>query len=231
MTNKEYISLAMRTETTLNPLVSPFDPTYTRLLHSALGCGDESGEITKLLKDKLFYDQPFLTIALQEEYGDLLWYIALGIDAIDSSFEEIMEMNIAKLRARYPDKFTEEKAIDRDLDTERKALEDKFGRVWKNPSWDLCPVCGQPDNCGDCNHKKLSETDVVELGGVCPDSSADRKAVEEVHVPDIDLVMNTHMSRGEQIVCELEVYHAIMSGQAKGEIVQSYGKFVMRIRE
>lgn len=119
MTSKEYSELALRTETTLDPLKIPY---ASQLLHSALGCGDESGEIIKLIKDNLFYGKSLCINDLEEEYGDLLWFIALGLAAIKSSFTEAMELNIAKLRARYPDKFTEDKAINRELDKERKAL-------------------------------------------------------------------------------------------------------------
>ncbi len=45
---------------------------------------------------------------------------------------------------------------------------DKFGTVWDNPIWDKCPTCGQPDNCGECNHKRLKMNDVIELGGNRP---------------------------------------------------------------
>lgn len=45
---------------------------------------------------------------------------------------------------------------------------DKYGRIWDNPIWDKCPCCGQPDNCNDCNHKRLTNKDVIELGGVIP---------------------------------------------------------------
>jgi hypothetical protein len=47
-----------------------------------------------------------------------------------------------------------------------KRGQDKFGRVWKIPAAERCPVCGQPDSCGDCNHKKLASKDVARLGGV-----------------------------------------------------------------
>jgi len=47
---------------------------------------------------------------------------------------------------------------------------DKYGRIWDNPIWDKCTVCGQPDNCGDCNHQPLTRADVIELGGVLPDN-------------------------------------------------------------
>lgn len=46
---------------------------------------------------------------------------------------------------------------------------DKYGRVWKLPVTELCAVCGQPDNCGDCEHKKLSQLDVDLLKGKISD--------------------------------------------------------------
>jgi len=42
---------------------------------------------------------------------------------------------------------------------------DKYGRTWDFPKNELCPTCGQPDSCGDCNHKKLSEKEVKILKG------------------------------------------------------------------
>jgi hypothetical protein len=44
---------------------------------------------------------------------------------------------------------------------------DKYGRIWPT-EWndrELCPTCGQPDNCGDCNHLPLTKKQAVELGG------------------------------------------------------------------
>ena len=37
---------------------------------------------------------------------------------------------------------------------------DKFGRTWKLPKNELCPKCGQPDSCGSCNHKRLTNKEV-----------------------------------------------------------------------
>ena len=37
---------------------------------------------------------------------------------------------------------------------------DKYGRKWPFPENELCPECGQPDSCGDCNHKRLTDKDV-----------------------------------------------------------------------
>lgn len=63
---------------------------------------------------------------LMLEYGDNM--LILKLDIIAQSFGldtgKLLETNIAKLKARYPDKFDAEKALNRDLDTERKVLED-----------------------------------------------------------------------------------------------------------
>jgi hypothetical protein len=42
-------------------------------------------------------------------------------------------------------------------------IKDKFNRVWNLTKREVCPICKQPDNCGNCNHKKLSKEDVKNL--------------------------------------------------------------------
>jgi hypothetical protein len=43
---------------------------------------------------------------------------------------------------------------------------DKFGRVWPDlPALQRCDVCGQPDTEMDCNHTKLTDAEVDDLGG------------------------------------------------------------------
>lgn len=96
-----------------------------RLLHSAVGCCTEAGELQDALKRELFYGKPFDATNLCEEYGDLLWYVAIGLDALGVSMEDCMERNINKLKARYPAKFDAAKAVNRNLDAERAALEGK----------------------------------------------------------------------------------------------------------
>jgi NTP pyrophosphatase (non-canonical NTP hydrolase) len=58
-----------------------------------------------------------------EECFDVMWYVSLCLDAAGFSMEEAMERGIAKLRARYPNGFTEEAALNRDLVKERTELE------------------------------------------------------------------------------------------------------------
>jgi NTP pyrophosphatase (non-canonical NTP hydrolase) len=95
-----------------------------RLLHAQLGFSSEVGEFADQLKKHIFYGKPLDKINLSEETGDLLWYLALSSN-VDGmlTINEVMERNIAKLKARYGDKFTEARANNRDLDRERKILE------------------------------------------------------------------------------------------------------------
>jgi NTP pyrophosphatase (non-canonical NTP hydrolase) len=92
-----------------------FDP---RIFHSIVGITTEAVEMVEALTSPEFDNVNFL-----EELGDLNWYQAIGIDAVDGDFDKILETNIAKLRARYPEKFTNENAINRDLEIEREILE------------------------------------------------------------------------------------------------------------
>jgi hypothetical protein len=117
MTPDEYIKLAIKTESPNFQMISP------RLLHGTMGVDTESGELTDSLKKHMFYGKPLDLVNINEEIGDLLWYIALICNECNFSFEDIMKRNIDKLKARYPEKFTSEKALNRDLETERKILE------------------------------------------------------------------------------------------------------------
>jgi NTP pyrophosphatase (non-canonical NTP hydrolase) len=95
------------------------------LLHAALGLQTESAEFSDMLKKAIFYGKSIDQVNLKEEIGDLLWYAALALRALNTDFETVMERNIEKLKARYPQKFTEENAIVRDLDKEREILENE----------------------------------------------------------------------------------------------------------
>jgi len=98
------------------------------VLHGLLGIITESSEIAEILveADK----QPFDVVNLKEELGDLLWYMALICKELDITFEELMRINMAKLKKRFPDKFTGDAAINRDVEAEREVLE----RVTVNPA-------------------------------------------------------------------------------------------------
>ena len=113
MKSSEYLDEVRRT----------VSPGTQDLLHSAMGCATEAGELLDQLKKKMFYHKQLDEHHLIEEFGDILWYVVMGLDAVDSTIEEAMEANIRKLRQRYPEKWTQEDALTRDLDAERIALE------------------------------------------------------------------------------------------------------------
>jgi NTP pyrophosphatase (non-canonical NTP hydrolase) len=72
--------------------------------------------ITHLIRCLLAYLNKTLTIQVLLEN---LWYITefIGLD-----FEKGLENNINKLKVRYPEKFDSEKALNRNLEEERKEL-------------------------------------------------------------------------------------------------------------
>lgn len=101
------------------------NPRTLRLLHVAMGLCTEAGEFMDMLKKHVFYGKPLdLTNAI-EELGDSSWYLRIGCDGLEIQFLEMLERNVRKLKARYPEKFTEKCATVRDLETERRILESK----------------------------------------------------------------------------------------------------------
>lgn len=93
------------------------------LMHMAIGMVTESGEVMDALKKAMYYGRELDLVNMKEEIGDILWYVAGALRELDLTFEEVFDANIAKLRARYPEKFTEENANVRNLEVERKILE------------------------------------------------------------------------------------------------------------
>jgi len=89
------------------------DGRLLRMVHMAIGMNGEAGEVIDLLKKSMVYGKPLDEIKLKKEIGDVLWYVANLIDALGSSFEEVMQMNVDKLAERYPNGFTEADALER----------------------------------------------------------------------------------------------------------------------
>lgn len=123
---KNYIEQALTTD------IPDYGPVYHRLLdwktirflHAAMGICTETGELMDALKKHLIYGKDIDKVNINEEIGDLFWYVALLADAYGFTFEDSMEKNIAKLKARYPNRFNEKDAQLRDLEKERKVLEE-----------------------------------------------------------------------------------------------------------
>ena len=115
---KDYINKAIKTES-LNTHIEGNE----RLLHAGIGLATETGEFLDAIKKTVFYGKELDKVNLKEELGDVLWYIAVAMDELGTDFETEMKRNIEKLEQRYPEKFTPEKAENRNLERERKILE------------------------------------------------------------------------------------------------------------
>ena len=96
-----------------------------RLLDGILGAVTEVVELSEEVTQHVLDDKPIDRTHFIEEVGDVLWYLAVLLDSQGASFGQAMDANIAKLRKRYPEKFDTEKALNRNLKEERKALEGK----------------------------------------------------------------------------------------------------------
>lgn len=99
------------------------DLNTLEILHGAIGLATESGEVLDMMKKHIYYGKPMDYTNLAEEVGDVMWYCALLLRSMGMSFEQVAQMNINKLEKRFPEKFTEEQALQRDLFTERAQLE------------------------------------------------------------------------------------------------------------
>jgi len=81
------------------------DADIPRLLTAALGLTAESGEFTEVVKKIILQGKPYNEeniFHMKRELGDICWYLAQACMALDTTFDEIIEMNVDKLKARYP---------------------------------------------------------------------------------------------------------------------------------
>ena len=106
MTGSEYQKAAMRT------CNISYDNKKDILRHAVFGLTSEAGEVAGILQ-KTYQGHEFDPRHAQKEVGDLLWFIAEWCTSYGLSLEDIMEMNIDKLRARYPEGFDVDHSLHR----------------------------------------------------------------------------------------------------------------------
>lgn len=107
MTINEYQEETLRTE-------SGMSKEYPRLLNGLMGLNGEAGECIDILKKHLFQGHELDKEHIAKELGDVAWYLAVSASAIGYDLETILQMNVDKLRARYP------KGFDSNLSQHRK---------------------------------------------------------------------------------------------------------------
>lgn len=104
MTGTEYQSLAMRTA----------DEQARNLNVVGLGITGEAGEVADLIKKHLYHGHDMDYYELVKELGDVMWYVALGCEVAGVDIDYVMQVNIQKLKERYPEGFSSERSINRE---------------------------------------------------------------------------------------------------------------------
>jgi NTP pyrophosphatase (non-canonical NTP hydrolase) len=104
------------------------------LLHCAIGASTEAGELLDTFKKTIYYGKVLDVVNIKEEIGDQLWYLSNLCELLGFDIEDVMETNIKKLKARYPEKFTKQLALKRNLEAEKIVLSSNNGKIkteWK----------------------------------------------------------------------------------------------------
>ena len=105
----EYQELALRT-------AGHRESVEKVLTYTALGLTGEAGETAEIIKKAFFHGHPLDREAIRNELGDVLWYLAVMAKGLGFSLEQIARENVDKLRARYPEGFSEERSVNRTRD-------------------------------------------------------------------------------------------------------------------
>lgn len=108
---REYGQLALRT------LASDVAADHFRVcMNTVTGMMSEAGEVAEILKKHFFHGHPMDEAALthlKKEMGDQMWYWAVMCYAFNFDPAEVLQMNIDKLRKRYPEGFSTERSLNR----------------------------------------------------------------------------------------------------------------------
>ena len=112
---------SLHTETLIDRLLEVHEKHYvefSQLLTASIGMQAESGEFSEVIKKIIFQGKPFNEderYHLKRELGDVLWYWVQGCTALGFTPQEVMEENIKKLEARYPNGFEVAKSENRQV--------------------------------------------------------------------------------------------------------------------
>jgi NTP pyrophosphatase (non-canonical NTP hydrolase) len=108
--------------TRMTELEANNDADVPRLITAAFGLSAEAGEFTEVVKKILLQGKPYTeenVFHMKRELGDICWYLSQAFMALDTNFEEILQMNYEKLSARYPegsfDVYKSENRVEGDL--------------------------------------------------------------------------------------------------------------------
>lgn len=106
MTGNEYQKLASRT-------IGQNMTTADQEFHALHGMVGEIGELHSIYQKRYQGHLETTDEHRKKELGDLLWFIAEYCTACGWTLEEVMQLNIDKLFARYPEGFDPEHSLHR----------------------------------------------------------------------------------------------------------------------
>ena len=105
MVLNEYQELAQRTSNTKT--------RSDKIENGLLGLFGEGGECADIFKKYMFQGHEFDRDHMLKEAGDILWYVAELVSGLGTTLELVAQMNIDKLKVRYPDGFDPDKSMNR----------------------------------------------------------------------------------------------------------------------
>ena len=80
------------------------------IFNACLGLSGEVGEFNDMVKKWVFHEQELDIDHAKKEAGDICWYLAMLCESFGWNLEEIMQMNVDKLKERYPEGFDTDRA-------------------------------------------------------------------------------------------------------------------------
>jgi NTP pyrophosphatase (non-canonical NTP hydrolase) len=107
LTANDYQRMAMRT-------AGEYETNLAKIRNAVYGLNGEAGEVIDILKKHEFQGHELNKESMIDELGDVLWYAALLADALGVTLEDVMNHNVEKLKARYPDGFDKARSINRE---------------------------------------------------------------------------------------------------------------------
>jgi NTP pyrophosphatase (non-canonical NTP hydrolase) len=82
----------------------------------AIGLTGEAGEVADLIKKGIYHQQGLDPLLLKKELGDVLWYVSALCTEMGFTLEEVMQLNVDKLKARFPEGYSPERTTNREGD-------------------------------------------------------------------------------------------------------------------
>ena len=118
MTGNEYQELAMRTNDhkATQRLVGKVvidNVDLGDIFNACIGLSGEVGEFNDMVKKWVFHEKELDIDHAKKELGDIAWYLAMACESFGWSLDELLQMNVDKLKARYPEGFDTERANNR----------------------------------------------------------------------------------------------------------------------